>query len=146
MSPQAAELRESSRLLVVDDEDGVRKYISRVLSQAGYAVETAGSAAEGLKAVQRGATFDLIVSDVRMPQMTGPQFIAEVRRQESAVKVLYLTGYADQLFDEREMLWEDEAFLDKPCSPNSLLESVSLLLFGRIIPPGTHAGGDGHMH
>jgi hypothetical protein len=53
------------------------------------------------------------------------------------MKVLYLTGYADQLFDEREMLWQDEAFLDKPCTANGLLESVSLLLFGRLAPPSS---------
>ena len=135
MRQQASAGRESSRLMVVDDEDGVRRYIARVLSEAGYQVETAGSAAEGLKAVHGGATFDLIVSDVRMPQMTGPQFIAELRREATDVKVLYLTGYVDQLFMERETLWQDEAFLDKPCSPNGLLESVSLLLFGHLAPP-----------
>ena len=135
MRQQASARCESSRLLVVDDDDGVRRYVARVLSEAGYQVETAASGAEGLKAVHCGATFDLIVSDVRMPQMTGPEFIAELRRQESDVKVLYLTGYVDQLFVERETLWQDEAFLDKPCSPNSLLESVSLLLFGHLAPP-----------
>jgi two-component system, cell cycle sensor histidine kinase and response regulator CckA len=135
MSPHAAGLHELSRLLVVDDEDGVRRYVARVLSSAGYAVETAASAAEGLDAVHRGGAFDLVVSDVRMPVMTGPEFIAALRREESGVKVLYLTGYADQLFEEREMLWEDEAFLDKPCSASGLLESVSLLLFGHLAPP-----------
>ena len=137
MRTQAAELHESSRLLVVDDDDSVRKYVARVLIDAGYAVEMAASAAEGLEAVHRGATFDLIVSDVRMPEMTGPEFIAALRREETDMKVLYLTGYADQLFDEREMLWQDEAFLDKPCTPNSLLESVSLLLFGHLAPPSS---------
>jgi CheY-like chemotaxis protein len=135
MRQQASAGRESSRLLVVDDDDGVRGYVARVLSEAGYQVETAANGAEGLKVVHSGATFDLIVSDVRMPQMTGPQFIAELRRQETDIKVLYLTGYVDQLFMERETLWQDEAFLDKPCSPNGLLESVSLLLFGHLAPP-----------
>jgi two-component system cell cycle sensor histidine kinase/response regulator CckA len=135
MRQQASAGRESSRLLVVDDDDGVRRYVARVLSEAGYQVETAANGAEGLKVVHSGATFDLIVSDVRMPQMTGPQFIAELRRQETDIKVLYLTGYVDQLFKERETLWQDEAFLDKPCSPNGLLESVSLLLFGHLAPP-----------
>src|SRR5258708_4949355 len=102
MRQQASAGRESSRLLVVDDDDGVRGYVARVLSEAGYQVETAANGAEGLKVVHSGATFDLIVSDVRMPQMTGPEFIAELRRQETDIKVLYLTGYVDQLFMERE--------------------------------------------
>ena len=146
MRAQGPGLLEDSRLLVVDDDDGVRKYVARVLREAGYAVDTAASGAEGLQAVHDGATFDLIVSDVRMPAMTGPEFIAALRRRESDVKVLYLTGYADQLFDERQTLWQDEAFLDKPCTPTSLLESVSLLLFGHIAPPADQATRDGRTY
>ena len=123
------------RLLVVDDEDTVRAFISRVLRDAGYVVETAASGPEGLETIDRGATFDLVVSDVRMPQMSGPLFIAELRRKEADTKVLYLTGYADQLFDERDALWMHEAFLDKPCTIQGLLESVALMLTGHISPP-----------
>ena len=122
------------RVLVVDDEDSVRRFIARVLQGAGYIVETAATGPEGLEAFDRGAAFDIIVSDVRMPGMSGPRFIAELRRKEADVKVLYLTGYADQLFSERETLWEDEAFLDKPCTMKGLLESVELLMTGRILP------------
>ena len=96
------------RILVVDDEAGVRRFITRVLSTAGYVVETAATGPEGLEAIDEGRAFDLIVSDVRMPGMSGPRFIAELRRSEADVKVLYLTGYADQLFSERETLWMDE--------------------------------------
>ena len=51
------------------------------------------------------------------------------------MKVLYVTGDSDQLFIERETLWVDEAFLDKPFTARGILESVSLLLFGHIAPP-----------
>ena len=126
---------EPPRLLVVDDEDGVRQFISRVLHEAGYRVEAVASGAEALDAVDRGGEFDLVVSDVRMPGLSGPQFVEQLRRKETDMKVLYVTGYSDQLFMERETLWVDEAFLDKPFTATGILESVSLLLFGHIAPP-----------
>ena len=46
--------------------------------------------------------------------------------------MLYLTGYSDRLFKEKATLWQDEAFLDKPCSVKGLRQAVSLLLFGRF--------------
>ena len=53
--------------------------------------------------------------------------------------MLYLTGYSDRLFKEKVTLWEDEAFLDKPCSVKGLIEAVSLLLFGRFDAPSPAA-------
>jgi hypothetical protein len=55
------------------------------------------------------------------------------------MKVLYLTGYSDSPFRARTTLWTDEAFLDKPCSVAELTEAVSMLLFGRPVPPGRGA-------
>ena len=122
-------------ILVVDDEESVRHFIARVLTNAGYRVETMASAAEALEAVDRGGKYDLIVSDVRMPNLSGPHFIEQLRRKETDMKVLYVTGYSDQLFEERETLWVDEAFLEKPFTPRAILESVALLLYGHIAPP-----------
>ena len=51
-------------------------------------------------------------------------------RRSRALKVLYLTGYSDRLFKEKATLWEDEAFLDKPCSVKGLLQAVYILLSG----------------
>jgi two-component system, cell cycle sensor histidine kinase and response regulator CckA len=124
-------------LLVVDDDEAVCRFVARVLSEAGYVVETAHSGSEALAAVGHGAKFDLVVSDVHMPSMSGPLFIEQLRRSEADLKVLYLTGYCDQLFDERGALWADEAFLDKPCTVQGLLESVALMLYGHLAPPAS---------
>jgi two-component system cell cycle sensor histidine kinase/response regulator CckA len=83
-----------------------------------------------------GQVYDLVVADVSMPGMTGPQLVARMRQGGSQAKVLYVTGFADQLFDERDKhLWAEEAFLDKPCSVQGLREAVSLLIHGRIDGP-----------
>ena len=122
-----------ARVLVVDDEAAVRQFVKQVLDESGYLVDAIASGTEGLTRLDGTHPYDLIVADVCMPEMTGPQFIARIRQAGLQTKVLYLTGFADRLFDERnEQLWADEAFLDKPCTVQGLLEAVSLLLDGQI--------------
>ena len=59
-----------------------------------------------------------------MPQMTGDELARRLRQQEPSLKVLYLTGFSDRLFKEKVTLWQDEAFLDKPCSVQGCIEAV----------------------
>ena len=88
---------------------------------------------DGPRALEVAATlrtFDLLLTDLIMPKMTGDELARRLRRQRPALKVLYLTGYSDQLFERKGTLWADEAFLDKPMTVTGLLDAVSLLLFG----------------
>jgi len=122
-------------VLVVDDEDPVRRFVERVLREAGY---TTAVAADGAEAIQIAATldpFDLVVTDVMMPRMSGDELSRRLRASRPSLKVLYLTGFSDRLFKEKVTLWEGEAFLDKPCSVKALLQAVSLLMFGRFDAP-----------
>ncbi len=121
---------EPARVLVVDDEVEIRRFVTRVLNRAGYVTHDVASGADGLQLMANGIRFDLVVTDVRMPAMSGPAFVQQVCQTERSMKVLYLTGYNDQLFHEKRALWEDEAFLDKPCTVAGLLEATSLLLSG----------------
>ena len=124
-------------VLVVDDEEAVRVFVERVLREAGY---TTAVAADGLEAIQVATTldaFDVVVTDVMMPQMTGDELARRLRASYPLLKVLYLTGFSDRLFKEKVTLWEDEAFLDKPCSVKGLVQAVSLLTFGRFDAPET---------
>jgi CheY-like chemotaxis protein len=132
----AARLRESRapRILVVDDQAAVRLFVERVLCDAGYAVVTASGGHQALHLIEDGPEFDLIVSDVRMPRMSGPQFIDRVRQERPHINVLFLTGHNDELFKEKIALTGNEAFLDKPSSVKGILEAVSLLLCGHLMP------------
>ena len=122
-----------SRVLVVDDDDAVRIFVKRILDEDGYAVDASATGPDALTRIHEGQTYDLVVVDVCMPEMSGPQLVARMRQRGSQAKVLYVTGYADQLFDERDdHLWADEAFVDKPCTVQGLREAVSLLLHGQI--------------
>ena len=123
-----------TRVLVVDDEPEIRTFVTRVLQNAGYITDQCSSGPDALKRIAEGERFGLVVTDVRMPSMSGPQFIEQLTRSDRDVKVLYLTGYNDQLFREKSSLWADEAFLDKPCTVKGLLEAVSLLVYGHLAP------------
>jgi CheY-like chemotaxis protein len=119
------------RVLVVDDEDAVRRYVVHVLTAAGYQTSAASNAAEAIESF-KSSQFDALVTDVMMPGMTGDELARQLRQSERDLKVLYLTGYSDRLFREKVALWADEAFLEKPFTSNGLREALSLLMFGRL--------------
>jgi len=121
-------------ILVVDDEEPIRRYVDRVLSSAGYRATTAADGADAIALVAQGGRFDLLLTDVAMPEMTGAELASRLRRDNPDLKVLYLTGYSDRLFDEKVTLCDKEAFLEKPCSPNGLLQAVSLAVTGSVKP------------
>jgi len=121
-------------VLVVDDEESVRKFVDRVLRSAGYQTAVASDGPEAIEIALKIVP-EMLVTDVMMPKMSGDELARRLRQQQPSLKVLYLTGFADDLFKEKVTLWQDEAYLDKPCSIKSLLEAVSLLLFGHCETP-----------
>jgi len=120
------------RILVVDDEEPVRRFVDRVLQAAGYQTVVAGDGPAAIEAGRNLGHFDVLVTDLMMPEMQGNELARRLRQEKPALKVLYLTGFSDKLFKERATLWEDEAFLDKPCSVKALRQAVSLLVYGRF--------------
>jgi len=122
-------------VLVVDDEEAVRTFVERVLREAGYVTTLASDGPEAIGAAAKMASLDLLVTDVIMPQMSGDELARRLRLNQPSLKVLYLTGFSDRLFKEKVTLWEDEAFLEKPCSVKGLLQAVSLLMFGQVDVP-----------
>ena len=124
--------RAPARVLVVDDEEAIRRLVERILREAGCDVVTAAGGAEAMAVAKRVGTIDLLVTDLMMPEMNGDELARRLRRAESDLPVLYLTGFSDRLFAERVTLWEGEAFLEKPSSINGLLEAAALLTSGRV--------------
>jgi two-component system cell cycle sensor histidine kinase/response regulator CckA len=120
------------RILAVDDEESVRAFLGRVLPQLGYDARVALDGEEALRVAVSDGPFDLLLTDLAMPGMRGDELARRLRQTDPTLKVLYLTGYSDRLFEERHVLWEEEAFLDKPTTVQGLSEALSLLLLGRI--------------
>src|SRR3954470_14864453 len=134
------------RVLVVDDEPQMCKLVRMILEQAGYRVRTAESAAAAIAIVTTEGPPDLLLTDLKMPQMDGDELAGHLRRLTPDLKVLYLTGFSQALFDSRRLLWAGEAFLEKPATSAAVLEAVSLLLFDRVTPtPGAGPKGVGDV-
>ena len=118
------------RALIVDDEAPIVGFVRRVLEAAGYEVVTADSGSRALELAATERPFDALITDLVMPAMTGDELARRLRATAPSLKVLYLTGFSDQLFREKVQLWADEAFLEKPTSISGLQQAVALLMFG----------------
>jgi len=125
-------LPDAATVLVVDDEQPIRVYARRVLEAEGYQVTEAPNALEAIALLAAGAPLDLLMADLHMPDLRGDEMARRIRTSRADLKVLYVTGHIDRLLEDRPMLWEGEAYLDKPFTPGGLLEAVSLLLYGRL--------------
>ncbi|HEU4673257.1 MAG TPA: PAS domain S-box protein [Candidatus Limnocylindrales bacterium] len=129
-TPQAPRRRPAERratILVVDDEPSVLQLVSSVLSARGHVVIEAPNAAAGLLAVDRHeGDVDLLVTDVVMPGMTGPDLAAEVRARRPSIRVLLVSGYSEAAIALDDPARDD--FLDKPFTPDELIARVEALL------------------
>ena len=115
----------NQNVLVVEDETGVRHLVSRILKWSGYSVLEAVDAAQALEiAGNDDQPIDLVVSDVVMPAMAGPELIARLRATRPALKTLYMSGYVGEELSRRLDLDPTARLLEKPFSSARLLEAV----------------------
>lgn len=119
--------RGTERILLVEDQPGAMA--RRILQRLGYQIRTAADGREALAIwlEDGGASIDLIVSDVVMPEMSGPEFVDELRRRGHNPKVLFMSGYAHDALDQLSSDPEDE-FIEKPFTPPDLGPRVRELL------------------
>jgi len=123
------------KALVIDDNTSVRTFVERVLRDAGYQTMTAKDGVAAQHLVLKAGVPDVVVTDESMPRMSGHEFARWVRECYPAVKVLFLTGGIDHAVRDRDEGWENEAYLEKPCTMRGLLEAVSLLVSRRLEAP-----------
>jgi two-component system, cell cycle sensor histidine kinase and response regulator CckA len=117
------ELWGSATLLLVEDEDMVRAVAERALVRQGYSVETARDGEEALELFAAGKQYDLVVSDVMMPNMDGPTMARQLREQYGNVKILFMSGYAEEQLRHSINL-DNVHFLPKPFSVQQIAASV----------------------
>jgi two-component system cell cycle sensor histidine kinase/response regulator CckA len=127
-SDAALRPRAPLKVLIVDDELAVCKFVDQVLRGAGHDTKIAWNASSALAMIERFGAFDLLLTDVVMPHVHGHELASRTRQIDPDIKVLYLTGYSDLLFKEKPMLWEGEAYLDKPVTGEALLEAIAHLM------------------
>jgi two-component system, cell cycle sensor histidine kinase and response regulator CckA len=122
-------------VLLVEDEAGVRRLARRFLENAGYRVLDAvsGADAETIFAEHRDE-IDLLVSDVVMPGMTGPELFRRLAAGHPALKVVYMSGYANEVMARQLNLNGGEPHLQKPFTASQLVSYVRAVLDGRAVP------------
>jgi CheY-like chemotaxis protein len=119
-------------VLVVDDEPAIREMERRILEKGGYRVLEATGAGQALALLQDGTPVDLLIADLDMPELSGEEMVQRIHARWPNLKVLYVTANIDRLLNVRSLIWEGEAFLDKPFTGHALLEAVALLLTGTL--------------
>jgi PAS domain S-box-containing protein len=115
-------------ILVVEDEPAVRRLAVVILRERGYSVEESNNAFEALELIRKNPSFDLVLTDVIMPQMSGKELCDQIRAQLPRTRVLLMSGYTNDALAHHGVLDEDLSFLEKPFSPSGLARKVREVL------------------
>jgi two-component system, cell cycle sensor histidine kinase and response regulator CckA len=135
ITPPKTELMPTSRakvddtgqgtILLVEDEEGLRGLNARGLASRGYSVLEAGNGVEAIEVLERhGGKIDLVVSDVVMPEMDGPTLLKELRQRNAELKIIFVSGYAEEAFAKSLPEGGQFAFLPKPFTLKQLVAMV----------------------
>jgi PAS domain S-box-containing protein len=122
-------------ILLIEDEPGVRHMTSRSLQEFGYGVVEASGSHQALGILERGeGHIDLLVTDVVLPGMDGPELARRAAELRPDLPVLFMSGYTDDEILRRGLLKEGQPFLQKPFTPEALAAKVAALLNERRSP------------
>jgi PAS domain S-box-containing protein len=125
----SSNLTGSETILIVEDEESVRKLARIILTVQGYTVIEAASGPEALEMVRKSPV-DLLITDVVMPQMSGRELAERFSREHPTMKVLYISGYLDEVMGHHGVIDTGLPLLTKPFSPEALTEKVRVVLDG----------------
>ena len=124
-APASADLTGEGTILLVEDEEGLRALNARGLASRGYTVLEAGNGIEAIDVLERSnGQVDLVVSDVVMPEMDGPTLARELRSRNPELKIIFVSGYAEDAFQKHLPEHGQFAFLPKPFSLKELVAAV----------------------
>jgi two-component system, cell cycle sensor histidine kinase and response regulator CckA len=121
----SADLTGEGTILLVEDEDGLRQLNARGLTSRGYTVLEAGNGVEAIEVLEKSDwQIDLVVSDVVMPEMDGPTLLRELRTRNPTLKIIFVSGYAEDAFQKHLPADGQFAFLAKPFTLKQLVNAV----------------------
>lgn len=122
--------RSARVILVVEDEEVVRGLVRRILEAEGYSVLEAGSGGEALRTcmARPDEPVDLLLTDVVVPELTGPELVTSLRALWPGLPVLWMSGYAERASAQVDQMPPNTEFLQKPFAPAELAQRVRELL------------------
>jgi CheY-like chemotaxis protein len=133
----SAELRGVEKVLVAEDDEQVRALARRALSRAGYNVVEVDNGLDALDEMKRpGARFDLLLTNMVMPIMSGPELVGEVRALYPALRVLVMSGHNAAALAHSSLPSTDTSVLQKPFTPDELARKVRWVLDGPVAAAG----------
>lgn len=119
----------AKRILVVDDEEGIRTLVRKVLERQGFQVTEAESGDAALVLLEReGAPYDLLISDMMMPGLDGRSLATRVSKMRPGIRILFISGYTEDAEVQSGRMAAGTAFLAKPFPYSALVDAVSRLL------------------
>ncbi|MGV6801562.1 MAG: ATP-binding protein, partial [bacterium] len=122
---EPADLTGKGRILIVEDESGVRSIIVKTLQGCGYDITEASDGDEALEMIEDSQEkFDLVLSDIMMPEMDGPTLIQEAGEQLGGAKVIFMSGYAEGAMRDKLDMIEGSAYLQKPFTMKTVAAKV----------------------
>jgi two-component system cell cycle sensor histidine kinase/response regulator CckA len=137
--PPPERARGDEAVVVVEDEPMVKNLVSEVLRKYGYQVTEFANGREALARVKRSAVpFHLLVTDVVMPGMSGIELARQLALGRPGMRILFLSGYTDDLVGRQGALQPGRGFLQKPFTPDTLLRKVRELLDTPVGTPPQH--------
>jgi two-component system cell cycle sensor histidine kinase/response regulator CckA len=112
-------------ILLVEEEEGLRSLNARGLRSRGYSVIEASNGLEAMEALEeKNGAVDLVVSDVVMPEMDGPTLLKNMRERNPDLKIIFVSGYAEDAFEKSLPENQQFAFLPKPFTLSQLVAAV----------------------
>ena len=131
MHAAATDLTGRGTILLVEDEEGLRALNARGLQSRGYTVIEAGNGIEALQEMEkRGGEVDIVVSDVVMPEMDGLALMKELKKRKPEIKIIFVSGYAEDAFDKNLPDQTQFNFLPKPFTLKQLVRVVKETMAG----------------
>jgi len=116
-------MRGSSRILIIDDDESVRRTLSSILEEKGYIVDTAKSAEEALKKSE-AAYYNLALIDIRLPDIEGTDLLSKLQKTSPEMKKIILTGYPSLQNAVRAVNRGADGYLIKPADPDDIHETI----------------------
>jgi PAS domain S-box-containing protein len=130
ITPAPSEKAPSAKILIIEDDRAVRETTVRLLARAGFRVTAAEDKVSALAALAATEPVELVVTDVIMPEQSGPELVRLLRQRRPDLAALYVSGYAGEALHEHGLA-QDDAFLQKPYMPSVLIQRIRELLARR---------------